>query len=298
MDKEALYERLGHYGVKGKAKNGAEIKGYLKAQKDIPPKLCTGAKFRSVVAGDNGERSLIDKNQKPYGIPQGAPISDLLANLYLLKFDIAVNARVAQLGGAYYRYSDDILIVLPTPLKDALELEKWVRETIKQSGPKLQIKAEKSAVFRYDGACGGDQSWTRIVGHQGANGLEYLGFRYDGRRMFLRDSTLSNFQRKITKSAKRAAHFAAKRYPGKSAAEIFSVFNVNGFIQRYGRVEHFEEKADDVRNWTFWTYVTRAADELGALGRPIFRQLRRQRAVIASRIGEALEDAVRRRDNP
>lgn len=215
-----------------------------------------------------------------------------------MKFDIAVNARVAQLGGAYYRYSDDILIVLPTPLKDALELEKWVRETIKQSGPKLQIKAEKSAVFRYDGACGGDQSWTRIVGHQGANGLEYLGFRYDGRRMFLRDSTLSNFQRKITKSAKRAAHFAAKRYPGKSAAEIFSVFNVNGFIQRYGRVEHFEEKADDVRNWTFWTYVTRAADELGALGRPIFRQLRRQRAVIASRIGEALEDAVRRRDNP
>lgn len=295
VDKERVYERLGFYGVKGYNRLGHEIKGYLRPQKDIPRKLTTGGTFRSLVAGDDGSPSLIQKNHKPYGIPQGAPISDLLANMYLFEFDQKVRDRVVALGGTYYRYSDDILIIVPSPPDDAIALEAWVRATIAAFGPKLRIKADKSALFQFQPS-GSDQSWTRISGHQGKNGVEYLGFRYDGKHMFLRDSTLSGFQRKITNSAKRAAHFSARRYATKSAKEILDLFDVNGFIQRYGRVEDFEEKVDDVRNWTFWTYVTRSGEVLGPLGLPIFRQLRRQRTIIRQRIKRAVEDAVKWRD--
>lgn len=295
VDKELVYERLGFYGTKGYTRLGVEIKGYLKSPKDIPIKLTTGATFRNLVAGGNGSPSLIIKNRRPYGIPQGAPISDLLANLYLYEFDLLVRDRAASFGGTYYRYSDDILIIVPTSTDNSTALEAWVRATIRAFGSKLQIKAEKSALFKFE-PLGKGQSCTRVMGHQGKNGVEYLGFRYDGEHMFLRDSTLSGFQRKITRSAKRAAHFEAKRYPTKSAKEIFGLFDVNKFIQRYGRVEDFEDKAQDVRNWTFWTYVTRAGEVLGPMGLPIFRQLRHQRRVIKERIQRALDNAVMWRD--
>ncbi|WP_168734446.1 reverse transcriptase domain-containing protein [Ollibium composti] len=295
VDKEKLYERLGYYGVKGHNKTGDPIKGYLKPPRDIPTKLTTGAEFRRAVAGGNGYRSLIDQNRKPFGVPQGAPISDLLANLYLLKFDMEVRDRVAALGGAYYRYSDDILIVTPQEPNEASDLEAWVRNTIRKYGDKIKIKPEKSALFHFQPS-GDNQLWTRVSGDQGKNGLEYLGFRYDGRYMYLRDSTISNFLRKVTRGAKRAAHFAARRYPNKSAVQIFDLFDVDGFIQRYGRVEDFESKAGDVHNWTFWTYVTHAADVCGPLGRPIFKQLRHQRGAISGRIMGAIVNAVKWRD--
>ncbi len=35
------------------------------------------------------------------------------------------------------------------------------------------------------------------------NGFEYLGFRYDGRRVYVRDSTISRFYGKVAGAAKR-----------------------------------------------------------------------------------------------
>ncbi|MGH0218497.1 reverse transcriptase/maturase family protein [Sinorhizobium meliloti] len=288
VDRDELFERLGYIGPKYLSKSGEPIKGYLVEKSLIPRRLCTGQEFREKVAGGDGQKSLIKKHRKPYGIPQGSPISDLLANFYLLDFDSAVKRRVDELGGRYFRYSDDILIVVPVDRAVAIDLEAWVRSQIALHGPKLRIKVEKSAIFSYEGN-GEDQNWSRVIGEQGKNGLEYLGFRYDGRNMFLRDSTLSGLQRKAAASAKRVALGLLKRYPEKSTDEIIADFNVSAFLQRYGRVEDFESKADDVRNWTFWTYATRAAKITGPLGLPIYRQLRNYRRNMRAHLKRALE---------
>lgn len=288
VERRAVYERLGLFGPKRKAKDGTDIPGYLKSKADFPIQLCSGKEFQSVVAGGNGSKSLIEVNKKPYGIPQGSPISDLLANFYLLEFDGEVADRVAALGGRYFRYSDDILIVVPVAAPCAIGLEEWVRLRIAMHGPQLRIKADKCAVFEFRGAPVG-QEWTRVSGKQGKNGLEYLGFRYDGQHAFLRDSTLSNLQRKAVASAKRLAHSLVKMHPGKGADDILALFNLSAFLQRYGRVHDFESKAHEVRNWTFWTYAKRASSVMGPPGGPIFRQLRNHRRHFREAVRRALE---------
>ncbi|MEQ9567367.1 MAG: hypothetical protein RLN85_16390, partial [Pseudomonadales bacterium] len=80
VDKISAYERLGFFGAKTR-KNGKTAPGYLVPPNRMPMQLCTPAEFREKVA------ELIEQNTNKHGIPQGAPISDLLANLYLLDFD-------------------------------------------------------------------------------------------------------------------------------------------------------------------------------------------------------------------
>lgn len=60
---------------------------------------------------------MIVKNPNSYGIPQGSPISALLANVYMLDVDKKVYEIVAAQNGMYMRYSDDFIIILP--IRDA-----------------------------------------------------------------------------------------------------------------------------------------------------------------------------------
>ena len=104
VDKQAVYARLGHFGEKRKTKSGRIINGYLTPYKKIPRQLCTGVEFREKIAGGNGQKSLIRQNHKRYGIPQGSPISDLLANFYLIDFNKTVHGWARSILGNYYRY--------------------------------------------------------------------------------------------------------------------------------------------------------------------------------------------------
>lgn len=295
VEKEKVYERLGHIGPKGATASGKPRKGYLTPFNAIPKQLCRGNEFREKICGGTANKSLIEVNFKPYGIPQGAPISDLLANLYLLDFDQAVHALVTAMGGAYYRYSDDILIITPG---DAAMGMKWLADMqalIREHGQKLEIKEEKSAVFVYSRE-GDDQTFTWVHGKQGRNGLEYLGFRYDGRKVFLRNSTLSGLRRKVAFAARREARICTDRYPAKGTADLKAEFNYERLIKRFGKVEDFNEKRDDFRQWTFWTYARRAAEIFGPLGAPILGQLKRHASLVRKRAGDEIDQAVSRRD--
>ena len=260
VDKEELYERLGHFGVK-RIINGNPIKGYLTKYKEVPKCLCHGKEFREKVLGSHGHKSIIKRNYKPYGIPQGAPISDLLANLYLIDFDGTVAGWVHEIGGAYFRYSDDILIVVPGAETFGRDLMARTRELIRQFGAKLEIKEKKSSLFVLQ-KTGTDQKCQLVHGTQGKNGLEYLGFRYDGRRVYLRDATLSNLRRKVARAAYSDAEACARRYPDKDATRLKKLFNYERLVKRFGRVEDFGEMPSEYRNWTFWTYAKRASSVL------------------------------------
>lgn len=296
VEREAAFERLGHYGVKRIGADGAPINGYLTPAKKIPTQLCRGSEFREKIAGGcPGQPTIIRRRMENYGIPQGSPISDLLANLYLIDFDTDILRRVQSVGGAYLRYSDDILLIVPVDEASATKLELDVRNSIGNFGRKLKIKQKKSAIFEFRQA-GENQTCRRILGTQGRNGFEYLGFRYNGRRIFLRDSTLSNLWRRIASSARREAIRAARRYRDKNKTAIVSLFGLDQFITRFGRVEDFKEKHDDYKNWTFLTYAKRASKLLGPLGSPIARQLRKHRERIRARVALEIEAAVTRRD--
>jgi hypothetical protein len=296
VDKRQVYERLGHFGEKRQTKSGKLIPGFLTPFRRIPKQLCRGQEFRDKIAGGDGQKSLIKVNRKPYGIPQGAPISDLLANIYLFDFDQVVARLVADIGGAYYRYSDDILIVVPGGASEGRNWLTKIQELIHQHGEKLVIKAEKSFVCTFE-RDGDGQKFCRILGTQGANGMEYLGFRYDGRRVYLRDSTLSGLWRKVTFAARRDAKIIVEKYPHKGESELRDLFNFERLVKEFGKVEDFGEKHEDYRNWTFWTYARRASEIFGPLGDAIPRQLKRYEKNVKIRANQEIAKAVERRDS-
>lgn len=291
VDVKKAYERLGYFGLKTRP-DGSKVEGYLRAKKDIPKQLCDGQTFRNKITGDGAAPSIIDVNTSGKGVPQGAPLSDLLANLYMFEFDKAVSSKVKSLGGTYMRYSDDILLIVPVDAAEGAKLEEWVRKSISAYAPGLDIKEEKSSLHRVE-PDGQNQRVSAIlpIGKPNKN-LEYLGFKYDGKHILIRDKTMSGLYRKVAANCRAIAHSFAKRYQGKSTAEIMGIANIEELIQAFGPVREFEAKSDDYREWTFSTYVKRASKIMGPIGSPISRQTRRLRSIIRQRLQADLLDIV------
>jgi hypothetical protein len=289
VDVKAAYERLGYFGRK-RDSYGQVRDGYLLPKKEIPIQLCSGKEFREKIAGGSGKPTIIQRNPHDRGIPQGAALSDLLANAYLFEFDVHVKQICDRFAGTYYRYSDDILIIAPVDAFTALRLEVEVRNHITAYGSCLEIKEEKSAVHQFTSSR--DKQDIRVLKPLSSPNkrFEYLGFRYDGRFVFIRDKTMSGLHRKIVSKCRSTAIRLSRRYQGKTLTEIVSLANIDRLIQSFGAVEDFHAKSDNYRNWTFLTYAKRAMQTLGPLGIPISGQVRNLRKTIETRL---LKELVR-----
>jgi len=294
VDKHLAYERLGYYGQKKITKNGKPIMGYLIPFESVPTQLCSPYDFRQKILGENGMYpSLIEKNEDMWGIPQGAPISDLLANLYLIDFDAEMNGKAVDSGGKYFRYSDDIILILPKGSKEAISVMQDITERISSYGEKLIIKPEKSTIHYYERR-GDRQIFSRILGTQGAQGIEYLGFRFDGKNVYLRDSTLSSLHRKIAFAARSYAEATVRRYPDKDYNSLRTIFDFESFSKKFGRVEEFEPSLS-YKKWTFWTYVMRSVEVFGPYGKTIHGQMKRLRSRTRHRVDLELQKALQRK---
>lgn len=157
-------------------------------------RLCDPETFRTRVRG----RNLIRRNETALGIPQGTPISALLSNIYMLEFDVAVQAQVSALGGAYYRYCDDILVIVPTG--DKRRMMEFIDDAIR--GVQLVINDKKTCVSRF--SCG-------PAGLAADHALQYLGFTFDGQRILIRSAALARYSEKMKKAVRLAKKTAAKR---------------------------------------------------------------------------------------
>ncbi len=148
---------------------------------------------------------------KPIGIPQGLPISAVLANLYLLEFDLKIfNKVVKQLGGFYRRYSDDILIVCN--VEEVNIVKDFVYGLI--SDYKLSISKEKTEeyFFERNKTRGVSRLRSYVSDEDGKHvkKLTYLGFEFDGERVYLKSANLSRFYRRMIYSIKKKTAIAGK----------------------------------------------------------------------------------------
>jgi hypothetical protein len=281
VDRDELYLRLGL--ARYENDDGRQRLVYKFGHGEMPKKLCSNADFRKKVCGiGRNHRSLVQINRKSYGIPQGSPISDLLANIYMLDFDKAAKSYCANHGGQYFRYSDDLLLVIPGGTIDASDANAFVAAEVAKHGAKLAIKSTKTAMVTFQ-PCGAYQTFTHAGGNLGRSGLEYLGFRYDGKNIRLRDATLSRLYRKLSFALKAECRGMIRRYPDKDIEWLISNFDYSNFNQRYGRVEDFGADSD-MRHWTFWTYARRASRAFGKRGLRIPLQLKNMRDVIRRRV--------------
>lgn len=181
--------------------------------------VCSPQDFRNQVAPKLEPLSLIVNNIKgnnntsvnsPKGIPQGLPISAVLANLYMLETDKKMVKVLKALNGSYRRYSDDILLIVPKG--QGSSAEQILRDFLKKTD--LEISEEKTEryIVQTDAgkqtSCSVDTSWSRATAS--AEAVSYLGLTFDSKEISLRPSTISNFWFKAVRGIERAV-IAAKK---------------------------------------------------------------------------------------
>lgn len=136
------------------------------------------------------EKGKVHKNPNRFGIPQGAPISAVLSNIYMLDIDVKLKRFAESHGGIYRRYADDLLLIIPGN-SDFEVVQKTVEQALTDA--KLSIQNDKT------------EKCTIHVGDRCERPFQYLGLTYDGVDIRIRSSSISRFYRKMK------AGVAAKR---------------------------------------------------------------------------------------
>ncbi|MGO4344527.1 reverse transcriptase domain-containing protein [Paenibacillus sp. MCAF9] len=160
------------------------------------------------------KKDKIKKNTKSFGIPQGAGISSVCSNIYLLDFDRKINEYVKNHEGMYRRYCDDLIIVIPideengeynhVPHKDFLN---YVINEI----PNLSIQEEKTGQYLFS-----NNEILKVDNTSNSSRLDYLGFTFDGHNVRVRDKSLFKFYnrayRKVRICNKKSKEYGRKTY--------------------------------------------------------------------------------------
>lgn len=123
------------------------------------------------------------------GTPQGAVLSPLLANLYLHGLDEALE----QAGHRLVRYADDFVVLCRTQAEAEAALAR-VRQWVQVNG--LRLHPDKTHV----GNC-----------LEPGQGFEFLGYRFEGGRRYVRRKSLQALQDRIRQRTRRTRAVALER---------------------------------------------------------------------------------------
>ena len=134
-------------------------------------------------------------DHKIMGIPQGSAMSGLLANIYMIHADEAINKIVKQHHGLYRRYSDDFIVVIPHCKCTSDEFE-TIRQQIEKKLNDCHVELQHDKTERYSY----DNGTIRYIDSNNDNNknpaLDYLGFRFDGKTVSARQRSVYKFYRK------------------------------------------------------------------------------------------------------
>lgn len=142
------------------------------------------------------------------GIPQGTPISAVLANAYMQEVDRELYGSCKAWGGSYRRYSDDILVIVPSAYSRTAE--QAITSAVRRVG--LEIKPSKTERFLFRGT--GASRYALQVDEHGnvgkAGWLAYLGLAFNGQTIRVRDSSVARHLIRMNRAVRRACIAASK----------------------------------------------------------------------------------------
>ena len=181
---------------------------------------------------------------KRYGIPQGSPMSAILSNIYLLDFDHYCCELMERKGGIYRRYCDDIIVLFPQDF-EINDIYKTLEEALYEyGGSQLKInptKVEKIQFINNSEKLIAVDAVSKIY-----RPLQYLGFIYDGEKILIRSSSLSNYYRRLVSKVRSSKNKANQNRTRPYRRKIYRMYS------------HLARKQ---RN--FITYAYRASTTIG-----------------------------------
>lgn len=237
------------------------------------------------------ESGFLEKNTSNIGIPQGLPISAVLANVYMCDFDKNVASRLKAANGIYKRYSDDIVVVCP--IKDASSLCDYITDEIDKVN--LEIQKEKTNLFEIHIIHG-----KTVCLHEtkGVNKkIEYLGFSFDGENIRIKPAGLCKYYRKMWKAKRRHKRWAISI--NNSTKGIVFEHSLYQRYSRQGSIRNYIRKRTKngfvkTKKKTYGNYLTYAYKASEILGEPaIKKQLRRNLHKLKLSIKEIYTDVER-----
>ncbi|WP_205461854.1 reverse transcriptase domain-containing protein [Mangrovibacterium lignilyticum] len=170
---------------------------------------------------EDGKRYLV-------GIPQGLPVSALLANIYMYQFDQAVYNELYLKHKVFYRrYSDDIVLVCN--IDQQKFVEEFIRNTISGDLTKLKLSENKTerTLFRYDQIGSTKRLQCYAIdpnGEQKVNvPFNYLGFQFYGYQTLVKNNRISNFYRRMKRVVRRQ-HLKAEKAKEKNLTDIKVIY--------------------------------------------------------------------------
>ncbi|MBT4210010.1 MAG: hypothetical protein HOE19_03800 [Candidatus Komeilibacteria bacterium] len=204
-------------------------------------RLCSEDDFHQKIQRKGKDKSLIQSNKpslgkRGFGIPQGAAISAVLSNMYMIDFDRLVSTNVKKIGGLYRRYSDDIVVVVPT------EHYKKTNQSINNIISKILLELEPTKTTITKVKLNKDNNCS-CYDLNGKNvSVPYLGVEWDGKKILLRGKTLARYHRRMSKAvytvAKNAQLRGQKYIPKRRLYEAFTGYgksNFQSYVLRAGK---------------------------------------------------------------
>lgn len=231
------------------------------------------------------QKGMIHKHPEAKGIPQGLPISAVLANMYMWRFDQMLYDFMQSNGGYYRRYSDDIVIVCDEYRYNEIAI--LIQNLIKQV--KLEITPEKTKIYISKYQDGHVLVIDKEKGSQ--SNIEYLGLSFNGQEILLKNKSISKYYHKMKRTVNAKTSYAINK-TDKTGGILFVKQLLRKFTpigskrhtifrrSNYNKSIFFNTRKKSFGN--FWTYVAKASKICHSP--KIMHQLIKNRATLRKRI--------------
>ncbi len=178
------------------------------------------------------------------GVPQGGPLSPLLANILLDDLDKELEKR----GHKFVRYADDFLVLVksqPAGVRVSQSIERFLNRRLK-----LKVNEKKSRVARTDNT-------------------DFLGFTFKGAKIHWSDRAFQQFKWRIKHLSGRS-WFVSMEYRMKKIAQYLrgwmNYFGISEYYRPIPEIDHWLRRRVRMCYWKQWRYVRTRVRNLLKMG--------------------------------
>lgn len=178
------------------------------------------------------------------GVPQGGPLSPLLANILLDDLDKELERR----GHRFVRYADDFIILVKSQRageRVMLSVQRFLERKLK-----LKVNQDKSQVAL-------------------TNQTDFLGFTFKGTKIRWSEKAFQEFKRRVKRLTGRS-WFVSMEYRYKKLAQYLrgwmNYFGISEYYRPIPEIDHWLRRRLRMCYWKQWRYARTKVRKLRKLG--------------------------------